>query len=866
MAIKKGGVLDFSGIQVIVPAFSHARLMTEALARALDTTFIPPRINTLSGLLALELPEQEPAGRTERLMQLYAGLRGHSWLKEMFAARNNTDLLPLAQTLLSLSDELTQRLLPEVRKSPELASLRWEKALEEFTEQAREVLSQEATLVQTIWQSQLDGNDPHVQWFTRILALADAADAPLVWVSPVTPEPMEAAFLDAYAEKQSVHLVTLDWHGDAVPAMYRAAWPEVAASTGTPPSITLVDMPTLTLCAANSLDDAATKGAQTVLGWLQQGRNNVAVVAQDRVMARRLRALLERAEVYVADETGWMLSTTRAAAAIAAWFNVVTSRAETTALLDFLKLPFFAWPDKQVLVMQIEARLRRENVGGEWKSILRAFDRVSAEYALLSALEAQAGLFIKARSLSAWSEATVAMFDALQLHAQLQADDAGKQVLDLLADVRLQGADIGETFQLAEWRSFLNMELDSTAFVADIVDRRVVMLPLNGARLRPFDAVLVMGADEKNLPSKPKETLFFSNGVRQELGLVTRAERHLQQLRDVVELICTNREVVFCWQAYQNDEPNPVSPWLARLQLILQKSGLPKLNTAEIALPLYTLNANVTTQPAPQAAVLSPKKLSPSAFNSFVACPYQFFAKYMLRVNAMDELSDAPEKRDYGNWLHHILETYHETVRDQKTPLDQRENLLRTISKDVFDKEMRQYPGALAYYVRWQKVIPAYLVWANQREADGWYFATGETLQKKMLVWDDGEIELYGRIDRIDQNTEGQRAVLDYKTRNVLSLTKKIQEDEDYQLAFYGLLFDEPLFAAHYVALELTKDAVGSVVMEDVEFENKQHNVKQLITDAMQQVAHNVPLPANGIEAVCQYCEVRGFCRKGGWQ
>lgn len=867
VVVNKAGSADFSRIQIIVPAFSHARLFTEALAGALKRTFIPPRMNTLSGLLAMQLPTREPAGRTERLMQLYTGLREHAWLKEMFAARGNTDLLPLAQTLLSLSDELTQTLLPLVQQSPDSVAQRWEDALGQLSDHAREVVSQEATLVQSVWQSQLDGNDPHVQRFAHMLALAQEADAPLIWISPVAPEPMEAAFLTAYAQRYAVQTVTLDWRAEAIAPMYRAAWPEVSDVPAEVPVITMADIPTLTLSGASSLDDAATKGAQTILAWLQKDKyRHIAVVAQDRVMARRLRALLERAEVYVADETGWMLSTTRAAAALAAWFNVVTSRAETTALLDFLKLPFFAWPDKAILVMHIEAKLRRENVGGEWRSILRLFDPVSAEYALLAALQEQANLFIKPRSLSAWSEATVAMFESLQLHARLKEDEAGTQVLALLAEMSRQGEQVGALFQFAEWRVLLNLELDSCAFVAPITDRRVVMLPLNGARLRPFDAVLVMGADEKNLPSKPKETLFFSNAVRQELGLESRKQRQLQQLRDVVELLSTNREVVFCWQAHQNDEPNPVSPWLARLQLTLQKSGLPKLNVAEVALPDYTLAAQPVSQPAPAAAILTPTRLSPSALTNFVACPYQFFAKYMLRVQVMDELSDAPEKRDYGNWLHSILEKYHETVRDEKTPLDAREVLLRAISKDVFDKEMRQYPGALAYYVRWQKVIPAYLDWANEREAAGWYFATGETLQKKMLTWEDGQIELYGRIDRIDQHRDDRRAVLDYKTRNVLSLTKKMQEDEDYQLAFYGLLFDTPLFAAHYVALELTKDAVDSVSMEDVEFENKQMNVRQLITTAMQQVANNTPLPANGIEAVCQYCDVRGFCRKGGWQ
>ncbi len=95
------------------------------------------------------------------------------------------------------------------------------------------------------------------------------------------------------------------------------------------------------------MEQEAQRGAQTVIDWLQAGKREIAVVAQDRVAARRLRALLERAQVVVADETGWKLSTTRAASAIAAWFELVASRGETPALLDVLKSPFVIEPSSR---------------------------------------------------------------------------------------------------------------------------------------------------------------------------------------------------------------------------------------------------------------------------------------------------------------------------------------------------------------------------------------------------------------------------------------------------------------------------------------------------------------------------------------
>jgi ATP-dependent helicase/nuclease subunit B len=122
----------------------------------------------------------------------------------------------------------------------------------------------------------------------------------------------------------------------------------------------------------------------------------------------------------------------------------------------------------------------------------------------------------------------------------------------------------------------------------------------------------------------------------------------------------------------------------------------------------------------------------------------------MLRVAVMDELSDMPEKRDYGSWLHEILNRYHAHLRDNDTPLAARRRCWRS-SEEVFQREMQLHPAALAFRARWQKVMPAYLLWANEREAEGWHFAFGEEAQSQRLAWQDGGIELLGRLDRVDR-------------------------------------------------------------------------------------------------------------------
>ena len=446
----------------------------------------------------------------------------------------------------------------------------------------------------------------------------------------------------------------------------------------------------------------------------------------------------------------------------------------------------------------------------------------------------------------------------------MQADAAGAQVIALLASIAQSCHGLNQAFSFAEWRAFVSLQLEATAFVAPELDRRVVMLPLNGARLRSFDAVLVVGADADHLPSQPNETLFFANAVRRELGLATRESRQRQQLRDLVELLSSNREVVLSWQSYKDGEPNPASTWIARLQLTLERAGAATVADHVVGIPSQTLTPVPQVRPHPAAPQLLPSKLSASGYGSLVACPYQFFATRMLGLSGLDELSDMPEKRDYGDWLHRILRVYHETVRDQAVGVAQRADLLQNVSAGIFARELDKSAAALGYYARWQKVMPAYLNWANDREAQGWHFVLGEQRFEKILPWENGAITLHGRIDRIDQHDDGARAVLDYKTQSTPALRDKIKHREDHQLAFYGLLSDQPIAAGHYVALEATKDKTGDVAAPD--YGQWQQALERQIGSSMQAIATGAPLSATGIEMVCQYCDVRGLCRKGAWR
>jgi ATP-dependent helicase/nuclease subunit B len=91
------------------------------------------------------------------------------------------------------------------------------------------------------------------------------------------------------------------------------------------------------LHAAQDPEDEAARAAACVLRHLAEGRSPVALAATDRVLTRRIRALLGAQGLRIRDETGWKLSTTRAAAHLMTALRAARHDASTDAVLDWLK-------------------------------------------------------------------------------------------------------------------------------------------------------------------------------------------------------------------------------------------------------------------------------------------------------------------------------------------------------------------------------------------------------------------------------------------------------------------------------------------------------------------------------------------------
>ncbi len=582
------------------------------------------------------------------------------------------------------------------------------------------------------------------------------------------------------------------------------------------------------------------------------------MIALDREAARRTRALLERMGVLADDETGWTLSTTAAAAIIDRWLTCLASDFPHTELLDLLKSPFVLGEPgpRQDAVLALEAALRRHGIGQGLNEMLRLTREITGCDHLLDPLAKAHASFNQARApLSAWQQRLLGSLDTIHATPQLERDAAGAEVLSVLRNLQQVLADDAEKYSFAEWRRWLDLALESHTFIDRRIDSPIVLTSLAHARGRQFDAVAFIGADSGHLPA-PAPVGLCSQSVRAQWGLPTTEEAAGQTTQDLLEL-CMQGPVLFSWQAWHEDEPNPASPFVLRLQALHQAAWNADLPRQAPGLPPTRQQgeANATCPPSPAVPPFAlPRRYSASAYQTLLDCPYRFFTRHVLNVRELDEADDPLDKSDYGNALHTILKRFH----DSAPPHDSDAAQIRLTALSA--EEFARYPAwtATAWQAKWQKIQPAYIEAWQQWVQAGWQYQRGEAeFEKSTRVEVLGEVLLYGRPDRVDQQGT-QRVVIDYKTTDISKLRKHLQNPgEHIQLPFYAWLADA---SAGY--WPLNKESVKALELDG---ETDVASISQRLLELLTAITAGATLPANATDDKCRYCEARGMCRRDMW-
>jgi ATP-dependent helicase/nuclease subunit B len=634
------------------------------------------------------------------------------------------------------------------------------------------------------------------------------------------------------------------------------------------------------LHAARHAEDEARRAAACVIHRLNglaglegPDAGPVALVAQDRALTRRVRAMLAAQGLAIRDETGWKLSTTRAAAGLMALLRAARHDAAADQVVDWLKnAPAFA----PSAVSALEARLRRMGVR-DWPGL--SDDPVAAAADAL-----RAGLRA-ARPLSAWLRDLRGALRQSGQWERLLADIAGDTILSALRlhdEAEAEFADLGRRMDLPAFTAWVQAALEGASFRPPHPrDPQVVILPLSQLLGRPFAAVVLPGCDELRLPVSPEPGGPWTPAERAALGLPSREALATAQ-RLAWECALQAPQLDLLWRESEGGEHLMASGFVQVLDLAVMRRARSNAPAMQVPLPqaeapacqpdanqppraadprpLRRIAPSPTPAPRPQAAPLAGGRLSASAYADLRTCPYRYFALRLLRLQEADELEAEVDKRDFGTWLHAVLRRFHDGLaEDFVVGGAERVARIDTAAEAVTTELGLAGSDFLPFAAAWPKVRNGYLQWLEAHEAQGARYVAGEVPRTLPL----GPVVLEGRIDRIDRLGDGRSLVIDYKTESRTTTAARVKEPlEDTQLAFYAALVDETGEAGLEAAYLNLGEREGTHAYRLEDLPAARDALVDGVLHDMQRIAQGAALPALGEGSACDFCAARGLCRK----
>ncbi|MDH5660209.1 MAG: PD-(D/E)XK nuclease family protein, partial [Gammaproteobacteria bacterium] len=675
---------------------------------------------------------------------------------------------------------------------------------------------------------------------------------------------------------------------------------ERAAETAKIPSSEISDRLKLLFCTGH--EEQAHAVELQVRRWLLEGKTDIGIVTENRRLARRVRALLERADVPLQDLAGWALSTTRAGAVLERWLECIEEDFSHLPLLDLLKSPFvFSNYDSQQVkhaAYRLEHDIvRHENIARNLqhykKTIQLRADKLqwSSEISetllhILAAFE-EANELLKpllkgAHDATLYIESLTASLQILGMTSLLQKDAAGMRVIEMLDTLKHSANQYNLKFHWSDFRTWLGRSLEQFVFTPEKSASPVTLMGLGQSRLQQFDALIIASAEHEHLPGKTNLTPFFNNAVRLQLKLSTTHDLLTDRFHHFRRLLEAAPKILITANNEENGEDVPLSPWLEIIQRFYEQTYSSSLEDKELKILITkpdTFVIRCTDESLPdkttQAASALPKELipkhySPSSYQKLMDCPYQFFAAHGLNLSVNEEVQEALSKSDYGERVHRCLEAFHRDVEWLPGPFkeivteknrDSAIDALQQISQQVFANDLDDSFEHSGWLEQWLKLIPEYINWQIENASE-WKFKDAEL--KSKIAWQK-DIELGGRLDRLDSNETGI-SIIDYKTGKSATLTEVIQ-GEAVQLPFYALLAEaelkQPVSRVSY--LTLSNNVKFGAQLADDELDTISHQVSERLAKIINEMNDGKVLTAWGDENTCQYCNINRLCRKQAW-
>ncbi len=439
-----------------------------------------------------------------------------------------------------------------------------------------------------------------------------------------------------------------------------------------------------------------------------------------------------------------------------------------------------------------------------------------------------------------------------------------------------------------------------------------------------FNNVLIMSANEGNLPPATSISSFIPYSLRHAFSLTTIEKRtslfayylyHLmQRASNITLLYSTSTDTM--------GHSGEMSRFL--MQTLVEKKRLFHPDTNIELLTLISENNPITPRnliATKNDALLDKinkkynakeedegnkaKSLTPSAINTYLACPLHFYLERLspVAIKPLNEVDEDIDNAQFGTIVHGVMEEIYKpfinrTVTSDilKNIAERKDDIARFVDKEL-DKILNPSPYTkrrkltlTGQQLLNKQVIISYIQHQLQNDALACPLRIigleDESHTYVLPLNDKVAIRLGGIIDRIDNaNIEGHNRlrIVDYKTSAKRQVAKSVEELFDTQknayhirqALIYSLILsyekgEHELIAPTLNYLKLTTETspMQSVVSLDKEilldFTHNHHAAKELEKELTSSFTplfdKDIPFAQASSKSACQYCDFKDLC------
>ncbi len=436
-----------------------------------------------------------------------------------------------------------------------------------------------------------------------------------------------------------------------------------------------------------------------------------------------------------------------------------------------------------------------------------------------------------------------------------------------------------------------------------------------------FDNLIILSANEGNLPKSEHITSLIPYTLREAFGMTTIEKRTSLYAYYFHRLIkrAKNIDILYSTSA-DNGARGEMSRFLLQLileseahsnlhisQTVLETSSVPmadtQLHASKTAELLQTINSKYNAASDPSA-----QPLTPSALNNYIDCPLKFYLSRLspIPLRPANEIDEDIDNAQFGDIIHHVMEKiYSPHIGKNLTSADieqlnNKERIQSLVSdelKAIFMPAGRKNANLnlTGRQLLNHHVITSYIQSQLKTDANCAPLRIISVEDKEhrltLPVSSDTAVILYGIIDRLDrlhiEGTESLR-VCDYKTSTTPHKTKSVEQLFDsakehrpyhiLQVLIYSLILaakgnEYPISPALlYLKKGVQDNVLSSVILMDkdpiLDFATHTTDnvlLKDSLTIELQKLLDTLFSPTHEFTPtlnpdLCEYCDFRNLC------